>query len=217
MSYVIDTPETDVVGSIIFAHGAGAPMDSEFMLLLTAQLLAHGLQVIRFNFPYMQKMQATGKKRPPDRQPILLDYWRDIHQQVCEDDRVKRPLLIGGKSMGGRMASMVADTLSADGLCCVGYPFHPPGKLDRMRVEQFANMTTPCLIFQGTRDPFGKPDELWDIPLSKRVSIHWLEDGNHDLCPRQSSQFSQQAHLEAVAFAIATFAKTLPRPASKAR
>jgi predicted alpha/beta-hydrolase family hydrolase len=105
---------------------------------------------------------------------------------------------------------MVVDELGAAGLCCFGYPFHPPGKPERMRVDHLLIMTTPALIYQGTRDPFGKPDELASIPLSSAVILHWLEDGNHDLKPRKASGLDQSEHLAAVASSVSAFVRNCP-------
>lgn len=211
MNYLIDKPDvgTATCGTLIFAHGAGALMDSDYMQTLTAELNAAGVAVVRFEFPYMQQRRETGKKRPPDRQPILLDCWRSVYEEIFKSKDLCKPILIGGKSMGGRMASMVADELGAVGLCCFGYPFHAPGKPEKMRTEHLLSIETPTKIFQGTRDPFGKPEELSDIPFSKALEIHWLEDGEHDLKPRKKSRLTQLQHLKSVAAMVAGFAQSL--------
>lgn len=212
LSYLIDRPaeQTQSVGTLILAHGAGAPMDSDFMVAITRQLTVEGVTVVRFEFPYMRQRRLTGKKRPPDRQPVLLDCWREVYAHCCHRGDLPAPILIGGKSMGGRMASMVADELGAAGLCCLGYPFHAPGKPERMRVDHLLAMTTPALIYQGTRDPFGRSDELAEVALSPAVMIHWLEDGNHDLKPRKASGLDQTEHLAAVANSVSAFARNCP-------
>lgn len=216
MNYLIDQPAAGETpcGTLIFAHGAGALMDSDYMQTLTAELNTVGVAVVRFEFPYMQQRRETGKKRPPDRQPILLDCWRTVYQDISNRTDLSKlnlaqPILVGGKSMGGRMASMVADELGASGLCCFGYPFHPPGKLEKMRTEHLLAIETPTKIFQGTRDPFGKPEELSGIPFSKAVDICWLEDGEHDFKPRKKSGLTQLQHLKTVAAIVADFALSL--------
>lgn len=209
MNYLIDQPAAgkSPCGTLIFAHGAGAPMDSDYMQALTAELNAAGMAVVRFEFPYMQQRREMGKKRPPDRAPILLDCWREVYGELSNHTELPQPILIGGKSMGGRMASMVADELGAAGLCCFGYPFHAPGKPEKMRTEHLLAIKTPTLIFQGTRDPFGKPNELAPIPFSDAVKIHWLEDGDHDLKPRKLSGLLQQEHLKTVAALVSELAR----------
>lgn len=209
LRYLIDPPaqQAQPVGTLILAHGAGAPMDSDFMAAITRQLTDEGWTVVRFEFPYMRQRRLTGKKRPPDRQPLLLDCWREVYAHCCQRKDLPAPILIGGKSMGGRMASKVADELAVAGLCCLGYPFHAPGKPQQMRVDHLLTMTTPALIYQGTRDPFGKPDELATVALSPAVTIHWLEDGNHDLKPGKTSGLDQSEHLAAVARSLSAFVR----------
>lgn len=192
-------------GTLILAHGAGAPMDSPFMNELTSALNQQGIDVVRFEFPYMQQRRDSGKKRPPDRQPVLLESWQDVYRQVASMEKLAKPLLIGGKSMGGRMATLIAETLDAAGVCCFGYPFHPPGKLQHMRTEHLKTLQIPTLIIQGTRDPFGKPDELSGESLSETVTIEWLEAGDHDFKPTVRSGFTQSEHIVSAAKAVAKF------------
>lgn len=198
-------PGDSALATLLLAHGAGAPMDSGFMNQLTAALKQAGVTVIRFEFPYMQWSRKTGRRRPPDPQPVLLQHWRDLYRQVAADAAIVGPLLIGGKSMGGRMASMVADELGAAGLCCFGYPFHAPGRPAEMRTEHLRGLLTPGLIIQGTRDPFGTPQELAAQPLSGALTVHWLESGDHDFSPTRASGLSQQTLLTQAATATAQF------------
>ncbi|MBR9912505.1 MAG: alpha/beta hydrolase [Gammaproteobacteria bacterium] len=193
---------------LVLAHGAGAPMDSEFMESLAVLLAERGIGVVRFEFPFMRRRREEGGKRPPDRQQVLLDHWRQVVQQIEAQRGAgpgQQPLYIGGKSLGGRMASMVADELAAAGLVCLGYPFHPPRKPDRLRVEHLADLATPTRIFQGTRDALGSELEVRDYTLSAAIELVWLADGDHDLKPRVRSGFSQQQHLATVADHIAAF------------
>ena len=117
-----------------------------------------------------------------------------------------RPLFIGGKSMGGRVASMVAEALSAEGkiagLVCLGYPFHPPGAPDKLRTAHLETLSVPTLICQGTRDPFGAREEVKAYPLSKAIRIHWLEDGDHDFRPRKESGRTAKQNLIDAADAV---------------
>ena len=122
------------------------------------------------------------------------------------------PLLIGGKSMGGRVASLVADDLHAAGriagLVCLGYPFHPPGKPDRLRTAHLEHLACPALIVQGERDPFGTRAEVGAMRLSPAIRFHWAGDGDHDLGPRGGSGFTRKGNLAAAADAVAAFAAT---------
>lgn len=161
----------------IFAHGAGADSRSEFMQNM-AKLISHStIEVVLFDFPYMLKRQQTGKKSPPDRMPKLIEAYKE---QITKHGK-GRTIFIGGKSMGSRVASMIADEEQVNGLICMGYPFHPPGKPDNLRTGHLKDLKTPALILQGTRDPFGKPEEVATYELSSRIEVHWLEDGNHSL------------------------------------
>lgn len=195
----------DAAVTLVLAHGAGAPMDSPFMDAIANRLARHGLRVVRFEFPYMAARRDDGRRRPPDRQPTLLAAWRDIVETLGGVER----LVIGGKSMGGRMASLLAAEAGARGLVCLGYPFHPPGKPERTRVEHLAALTVPTLIVQGTRDPFGSPEEVGGYPLSPAISIAWIADGDHDLKPRKSSGRSHETALDEAAAAVDIFARSL--------
>ncbi len=177
--FLFDGTEADP--RIVLAHGAGAPMDSGFMATFAAGLAERGLRVARFEFPYMAARRTTGSRRPPDREAVLLQAWREVVAELGGGGGC----VIGGKSMGGRMASMVADELGARGLVCLGYPFHAPGRAEKPRVGQLETLTTPALIVQGTRDAFGGKGDVASYSLSKSIRVHWSEDGNHDLEPRK--------------------------------
>ncbi len=168
---------------VMLAHGAGAPMDSPFMTAIASGLAAAGIGVARFEFPYMRARRHGGGRRPPDRLPVLLDAWRAIAATLADT----ATLVIGGKSLGGRVASMVADEVGAAGLLCLGYPFHAPGKPPGERIVHLATLRTPTLIVQGTRDPFGRPDEVASYPLAPAVRVAWIADGDHSLAPRKAS------------------------------
>src|SRR5262245_54452928 len=129
-------------------------MESPFMAQLARQLGELGVRVARFDFPYMERRGAAGKRTPPDRLPVLLESWRGVVAQLGDAPR----LAIGGKSMGGRIASMVADELGVAAVVCLGYPFHPPGRPEQLRTAHLEPLRTRCLILQGTRDEFGTPE-----------------------------------------------------------
>lgn len=198
----------DASRTVVLAHGAGAPMASPFMTSMAEGLAACGLRVARFEFPYMARRRADGRRRPPDREPRLLAAWRGVIERIGA-----ARLVIGGKSLGGRMASLVADECGVRGLVCLGYPFHPPGRPERLRTAHLAGIRTPTLIVQGTRDPFGGRDEVPGYALSPAVRVHWIEDGDHGLTPRRASgRTREQAWAEAVA-AVAAFVEGLgPAP-----
>ena len=173
----------DAETTLILAHGAGAPMDSPFMDAIAARIAGKGHRVVRFEFDYMAERRTSGRKRPPERAPALLEQWRAVIEQLGGPSGV----VIGGKSMGGRMASMIAAEIDVLGCLCLGYPFHPPGKPDKLRTEHFADLRCPTLIVQGTRDPFGTREEVSALALPDRLRVDWVEDGNHDLAPRKAS------------------------------
>lgn len=192
-------PETVTV---VLAHGAGAPMDSPFMTFFAEGLAAAGLRAVRFEFPYMARRRMGGGKRPPDRSEVLLAAWRDaIVATGASADR----LVIGGKSLGGRMASMIADEVAARGLVCLGYPFHPPDKPEATRIAHLATLKTPTLILQGTRDPFGGEAEIAAYPLSTAIHLHWLADGNHNFTPRVASGRTERDNWQAALQALTAF------------
>ncbi|MEM7251377.1 MAG: alpha/beta family hydrolase [Pseudomonadota bacterium] len=182
---------------LVLAHGAGAPMDSPFMDAVALGVVkhsGHAMAVVRFEFAYMAARRVDGKRRGPDRPAMLEARWHDVIEHLTALG--ERPMVIGGKSMGGRIASMVADDLSADGLVCLGYPFHPAGKPERTRTEHLATLKTQTLMCQGERDPLGTRAEVEGYTLANTIRISWYEDGNHDLKPRKSSGFSETEHLE---------------------
>ena len=186
---------------VVLAHGAGAPMDSTFMNVVAAGLGAAGLRVARFEFPYMRRRRETGERSAPDREPALRAAWQEAIAALGGGER----LVIGGKSLGGRMASLVADETRARGLVCLGYPFHPPDRPDRLRTAHLHDLRTPTLIVQGTRDPFGTPAEVAGYGLSPAIRILWLEDGDHSFKPRASSGHKEKEHLAAAVAAVAGF------------
>jgi len=185
----------------VFAHGAGAGMDHEFMNSVAKGLADKGIQVVRFNFPYMVKRAEDGKKRPPDRAPKLLEAYQSVIDELAADG----PIVIGGKSMGGRMASLLADETKVAGFACLGFPFHPPGKPENFKGDHLATVTKPCLILQGERDTFGKREELSDFSLSDAVSVEFIPDGDHSFKPRKRSGYTEQGNIDFAVDKLAAF------------
>ena len=198
-----DGPE-NAKKTVVLAHGAGASMDSEFLEVFAEGLAANGLRVARFEFPYMAKRRIDGKRRPPDRMDVLLAAYRHI---VCATQA--ETLIVGGKSMGGRVASMIADDLEAAGLVCLGYPFHPPGKPEKLRTQHLQNLTTPSLFLQGERDPLGTRGEIENYALSHSITIKYLPDGDHDLKPRKASGRTRDENWREAIRHMAEFAERL--------
>ncbi|NWD23954.1 alpha/beta hydrolase [Pseudomonas yamanorum] len=189
--------------TLILAHGAGAPMDSGFMNDMAARLAGHGVNVLRFEFPYMAQRRVDGGKRPPNPGPKLLECWREVYAEVRR--HVAGKLAVGGKSMGGRMASLLADELGADALVCLGYPFYAVGKPEKPRTEHLAGLKTPTLIVQGERDALGNRTAVERYVLSPGIEVMWLVAGDHDLKPLKASGFSHEQHLEAAAVKVSSF------------
>ena len=197
-----DGPETGP--RLVLAHGAGAPMDSRFMQAMAALLAERGVHVVRFEFAYMAARRTGAGRKPPSRMPQLLQEYRAVLDLLG-----KGPVFIGGKSMGGRAASMLAaepDMPEAiKGLVCLGYPFHPPGKPENLRTAHLASLRCPALIVQGERDPFGTAEELPGLALPPSIGLHWCPAGNHDLVPPKRSGHTAEGNWSAAADAIARF------------
>ena len=207
---LIDGPD-DAPITVALEHGAGAPMDSEFMVEFAHGLADRGLRCVRFEFPYMHQRRIDAKKRPPNRAPILMETWRAVTEHLGVEN-----LIIGGKSMGGRMASMLAKDLEEEGtpvkgLICLGYPFHPPGKPEKAegRMAHLLGLKTPTLILQGTRDTFGTAEQVPNFPLSKAIQVQWLEDGDHGFKPRKKSGRTERQNWGEAMDAMDAFARKI--------
>ena len=209
MDFLIDGP-AKAARSILLAHGAGAPMDSPAMNAIAKSLAEAGFRVARFEFGYMASRRTSSGRKPPPRAETLRPEYGAAIAALNAREPLKGPLIIGGKSMGGRVASMIADDQHAAGLLCLGYPFHPVDKPMQLRTAHLADLRTPSLIVQGTRDPFGTREEVAGYKLSKAIEILWLEDGDHDLRPRKAvSGFSMADHLRTMAEKTAAWAEKI--------
>jgi hypothetical protein len=181
---------------LVLTHGAGAPMRSLFMQRIAEGVAARGVRVVRFEFPYMRE-----RKRRPDPPAVLRATWLEVIGRLGGGAR----LHIGGKSMGGRVASMIADEVGAKGLVCLGYPFHPAGAPDKTRVAHLRALRTSALFVQGTRDALGSREDVAGYALSPAIRFTWIEDGDHSLEPRKrSGRTVEQAWGEAID-AVAAF------------
>ncbi|MDA5558280.1 alpha/beta family hydrolase [Shimia sp. MMG029] len=199
INFLVDGARTDAP-TLVFAHGAGMPMDAPYMNTVAQGLAQAGLRVVRFEFAYMAQRRTGGSKRPPPKMPLLQEEYHAALSALARDVGADGPIVIGGKSMGGRVASLIADDLHAArhirGVLCLGYPFHPQGKPDVLRVDHLEALLTPTLMCQGTRDPFGTEADVATYPLSPQIEMAWFEDGDHDLKPRKRvTGLDHAAHL----------------------
>jgi uncharacterized protein len=194
--------------TIILAHGAGAPMDSPFMDFYANGIAAAGMRCVRFEFPYMVERRASGSRRPPNTMPVLIETWAGVIDRVLAESP-DTTLIIGGKSMGGRVATMIVAEDSAPhvaGVVCLGYPFHPAGRPEKLRVDHLAAMKTPTLIIQGTRDTLGNSEDVAGYTLSDAISVHWLGDGDHSFKPRKASGRTEAQNWQEGVEALVAFA-----------
>jgi predicted alpha/beta-hydrolase family hydrolase len=203
-------PDTEPLATLLLAHGAGAAMDSAFMNKMADALAGLDLAVARFEFAYMAARRDGGSKRPPPQADKLIGEFQTALQTLMGE--TAGPLIIGGKSMGGRVAAMLAGGASLPGrvigVSCLGYPFHPTGKPDAdWRLQPLENARRPVLVLQGDRDPFGSQAELDAITLPEHVSLHYLEDGNHDFGPRGKSPATLDGNISEAARTIAEFVR----------
>jgi predicted alpha/beta-hydrolase family hydrolase len=169
------------VGGALFFPGAGSGRDTPSLVAVDRALVdTLGVPVVRADFPYRRE-----GRRAPDRAPKLIACVREEASSLAATAGVPPDALVmGGRSMGGRMCSMaVAEGLPAAGLALIAYPLHPPGKADRLRIEHFPDITVPCLFVSGTRDPFATPEELGShtAAIAGEVTHVWIEGGRHEL------------------------------------
>ncbi|MGO4998197.1 alpha/beta family hydrolase [Oceanisphaera sp. W20_SRM_FM3] len=209
MSQVLINGANDAPNRVLFAHGAGAGMDNAVMASLAVGLADAHIQVIRFEFPFMQKTRADGRRRPPDRAPALIACWQEMMHEFAHPR-----LFLAGKSLGGRMASLVVnereneletDALSPAGLIMLGFPFTPPNKPQQYRGEHLATLTTPSLLVQGERDAFGNKETVLGYALSPKIQTMWVTDGDHSFSPRKASGTSLDNNIAAIVATIRSF------------
>ena len=203
--FLFDGPDGAPI-TLVLAHGAGAPMNSTFMNVVARGVAQGGFRVARFEFPYMRARREGSTRRAPDPGPVLKESWL----QAITHLGGPAGLVIGGKSLGGRIASMAADEAGVAGLVCLGYPFHPPGKPDRLRTKHLETIRTPALFVQGTRDALGSREDAAGYRLSESIRIAWIEDGDHSFKPRASSGRTETQNLsEAIAHVLEFLTKRM--------
>lgn len=180
------------------------------MVAFAEGLAERGFRVARFEFPYMAERRETGKKKPPNRAPVLLETWNAVIEELGGPAKV----VIGGKSMGGRIASMIAAEKEqagtpVKGLVCLGYPFHPPGKPEKTRTEHLETLATPALFLQGERDTLGNAEDVAAYTLADAIDIHWLGDGDHGFKPRKKSGRTEVQNWDEAIDAFARYVEGL--------
>lgn len=192
---------SEPIAEFIFAHGAGANKESEFMQLMMRELLTHNIQVTLFDFPYMLKAAETGRRHPPNKMDILIEDFSTIINQR----RQSLPLYIGGKSMGGRVATMLEDYSAVNGVICFGYPFHPIGNPEKLRTAHLYDFDSPLLIVQGERDTFGNCDQVASYHLPTSIKLVFMDKADHSFKPLKSSEYTFAQHMACAAAATKHF------------
>jgi predicted alpha/beta-hydrolase family hydrolase len=204
----VDGPARLDRGTLILGHGAGAPQTHPWMVAMAEAIAARGLRVVTFNFLYME-----ARRRMPDRPPVLEATWKAAIDAVRARFGAGR-LFVGGKSMGGRIATMVAagEGVEVAGLVLLGYPLHPPGKPKQLRTAHLPKVRAPMLFIQGSRDPFGGPEELapFLVGMPAGTRLFAIDGGDHSLARAKSAKSSGETlakTMERVAEEIARFAQ----------
>jgi len=198
MRYQQQNPEGSF--RIVFLHGSGGGPDTDFMDFFAEQGMVLGAEVVRPDFPYWEKVRETGKPRPPNKMPVLVEVVDILLTDLQQDDK---PLVLIGKSLGSRVMLRLADKHKAKALIALGFPFHPPQKPENSRLEELQLTKAPGLILQGTRDPFSKPirkkmEAGKNIVLPSNWQLNWLEGADHGLAATKAkaadtAKFWQQA------------------------
>lgn len=185
---------------LALAPAAGQSHKVEIMSHFAAALGRIGVRVARFDFPYMAERDSTGRRRAPDSEPVLLDTWRKVITQLGAER-----LFVGGKSLGGRTAAMVADACQVRGVVCLGFPFHPTGKPDRYDLGPLDTIHTPTLLIQGEWDPFGDKGEVSGYPFSPQVQLKWMKEGDHSFQPPKESKRTREENWDVAVRLIGRF------------
>lgn len=212
--FLVDEPAIPARWTLLLAHGAGAPMDSAVMTGFAGHAAAAGLRVVRFEFPFMAAARS-GRRRPPPRAEALIPFYAETMAAVLA--ATAQPLLIAGKSLGGRVAAMAAAVPDLDrrvaGVVCLGYPFHPSKKPQQLRLTPLVESRRPVLVLQGTRDPLGNRTEVESYALPAHVRVIWFEGADHDLALGKRGRADPESRppdaLTAAADHVAAFAEEI--------
>ena len=192
---------------IVFLHGSGGGPDTEFMDFFTEQVVVLGAEVVRPDFPYWEMVRKTGKQRPPNKMPVLVDAIDELLSELQQDNK---PLVLMGKSLGSRVMLRLADKYSAKAVIALGFPFHPPHKPEKSRLEELEMSQAPGLILQGTRDPFSKPirkkiEDHEKVELPENCCLQWLEGADHGFAATKAKAVNTPKLWQEAADAIKEF------------
>jgi uncharacterized protein len=206
LHYVAATPAR---ATLVLAHGAGTDQRHRAMTTLSAGIATHGVDVVTFNFLYTEQ-----RRRAPDRGPVLEQTWTAVMEDLAGRLPAGHRLVIGGKSMGGRIASMVLahpPTTPAwtrvSGLVLLGYPLHPPGKPEQPRTAHLPAIRVPVRLVHGTRDAFGTREEIEPVfqALPTRVDFDFIERGDHSFNVPKSTGLTESAVLAGISERVASW------------
>lgn len=198
MSLVYGIPSNANGSCAVIAHGAGGPMYSPFITFFHTELAKRGFLTVKFNFPYME-----AKRRIPDRKDVLEDSFSRIIAEINASPHKPSRIFLGGKSMGGRIASQaVAGGLKADGLFFLGYPLHPPGRTDKLRDEHLYKIRVPMLFISGTRDQFADRELLAGVvgKIGPLARLEWIDGGDHSLNTGKGKTVLNETYVSVVSF-----------------
>lgn len=205
----------DSMPVLLFAHGAGAGGESDCIKMFQCALTEQKVQLVRFNFNYMQTMLREQTRRPPPKLSVLIDEFAHALDEL--QTKLQQRIWIGGKSMGGRVASHLAARLAdapnicnaVHGVVVLGFPFHAPRKPPKNRLDHLPLLATPMCILQGTRDALGSPAQVATYTLNPATVVNWIDTADHDFKPLKRSGTTQQQCLEQAASIARTFMTSL--------
>lgn len=206
-----DGPEDGPI--VLLAHGAGIPMNAPFMTHFAKGLADQGFRAVRFEFAFMRQMRETGQRVPPGAPQEMMREMAAIVNHLGGPENV----IIGGKSLGGRVAMGLAAGMAkagrpVKGLFCLGFPFHPPEQPENIQAAIFDNISQPVLLLQGSADPLGSRQEVEAHGMPEHVSLHWLEDGDHDFGTGDGSTRTKQQNWDEAAAALVEYCKSVETP-----